>query len=224
MSPSLRHALVFQNPTQSNVTVRCGTSTSRVHTPIPPNSILCAIGSRRSRSTMNHDNHEPADSVKPSASQFCWEQFRPPPLPTNPDADVGPETPLCYCHCEHETGEKQCTKMCELPQYENRWWATSCHKKNSRQANSLRRIRIPGRARRIARKRRSRRFCQLHRDLSIPLFMPNIARSLHDAGILTASPELCIDCDPILDSVRGRYSRRICARMLFPAACRGRRG
>ncbi len=24
-----------------------------------------------------------------------------------------------------------CTKMCELPQYQNRWWAISCHKKNS---------------------------------------------------------------------------------------------
>ena len=42
----------------------------------------------------------------------------------------GPKTPLCYCNCEHETG-KQCTKMCEVPQYENRWWATSCHKKNA---------------------------------------------------------------------------------------------
>src|ERR1700730_13584120 len=42
----------------------------------------------------------------------------------------GPKTPLCYCQCEHETG-KQCTKMCELPQYENRWWATSCHKKSA---------------------------------------------------------------------------------------------
>ena len=39
-----------------------------------------------------------------------------------------PNTTLCYCHCEHETG-KPCTKMCELPQYKNRWWAASCHKK-----------------------------------------------------------------------------------------------
>src|ERR1019366_9221476 len=42
----------------------------------------------------------------------------------------GPKTPLCYCHCEHETG-KQCTKMCELPKYEKRWWANSCHKKST---------------------------------------------------------------------------------------------
>jgi hypothetical protein len=42
-----------------------------------------------------------------------------------------PETPLCYCHCAYETGMKHCTKMCELPQYENRWWAISCQKKNS---------------------------------------------------------------------------------------------
>jgi hypothetical protein len=39
------------------------------------------------------------------------------------------KTPICYCHCEAMNGGKQCTKMCELPQYENRWWANSCHKK-----------------------------------------------------------------------------------------------
>jgi hypothetical protein len=39
--------------------------------------------------------------------------------------------PLCYCHCDHMNGGKQCTKMCELPQYENRWWANSCHKSTS---------------------------------------------------------------------------------------------
>src|ERR1700732_3500983 len=42
----------------------------------------------------------------------------------------GSNTPLCYCHCEHQAGAKQCTKMCDLPKYENRWWATSCHKKS----------------------------------------------------------------------------------------------
>src|SRR6266481_6995277 len=41
------------------------------------------------------------------------------------------KTPMCYCHCDHGAGARQCTKMCELPQYENRWWATSCHKKSS---------------------------------------------------------------------------------------------
>src|SRR5260221_9123166 len=41
------------------------------------------------------------------------------------------KTPMCYCHCDHAAGARQCTKMCELPQYENRWWATSCHKKGS---------------------------------------------------------------------------------------------
>jgi hypothetical protein len=43
----------------------------------------------------------------------------------------GTATPLCYCHCVYETGLKHCTKMCELPQYQDRWWAISCHKKNS---------------------------------------------------------------------------------------------
>src|SRR5665213_2576097 len=45
-------------------------------------------------------------------------------------------TPLCYCHCAYESGKKHCTKMCELPQYENRWWAISCHKKNSTSSES----------------------------------------------------------------------------------------
>jgi hypothetical protein len=48
----------------------------------------------------------------------------------------GPATPLCYCHCAHESGMKHCTKMCELPQYQNRWWAISCHKKNSTASES----------------------------------------------------------------------------------------
>ena len=44
---------------------------------------------------------------------------------------TGSGTPLCYCQCERENKGHKCTKMCELPQYENRWWATSCHKKFS---------------------------------------------------------------------------------------------
>jgi len=43
----------------------------------------------------------------------------------------GPQTPMCYCQCQHEIGAKKCTKMCELPQYESRWWANSCHKKSA---------------------------------------------------------------------------------------------
>ncbi|MBZ5661275.1 MAG: hypothetical protein LAO08_12785 [Acidobacteriia bacterium] len=46
------------------------------------------------------------------------------------------KTPLCYCHCEQMNGGKQCTKMCELPQYENRWWANSCHKKSAMGPNA----------------------------------------------------------------------------------------
>jgi len=44
---------------------------------------------------------------------------------------TAPATPLCYCHCAYEAGMKHCTKMCELPQYQSRWWAVSCHKKSS---------------------------------------------------------------------------------------------
>jgi hypothetical protein len=48
-----------------------------------------------------------------------------------PPLRLEPAIPLCYCHCAYETGTKHCTKMCELPQYANRWWAISCQKKNS---------------------------------------------------------------------------------------------
>jgi hypothetical protein len=35
----------------------------------------------------------------------------------------------CYCQCEGHDGMASCPKkMCELPKYEARWWATSCHK------------------------------------------------------------------------------------------------
>jgi len=35
----------------------------------------------------------------------------------------------CYCQCEGHDGIASCPKkMCELPKYEGRWWATSCHK------------------------------------------------------------------------------------------------
>src|SRR6266436_3501773 len=33
----------------------------------------------------------------------------------SPTLVSGPRTSICYCHCEHGAGAKQCTKMCELP-------------------------------------------------------------------------------------------------------------
>jgi hypothetical protein len=56
----------------------------------------------------------------------------------------GPATPLCYCRCAYETGVKHCTKMCELPQFQNRWWAISCHKKNSTASESTSPATAPG--------------------------------------------------------------------------------
>ena len=38
---------------------------------------------------------------------------------------------LCYCGCDREPGSPMCMHMCELAKYENRWWAASCHKKQS---------------------------------------------------------------------------------------------
>ena len=36
---------------------------------------------------------------------------------------------MCYCDCDAKSGAAMCMHMCELPKYENRSWATSCHKK-----------------------------------------------------------------------------------------------
>ena len=35
---------------------------------------------------------------------------------------------MCYCDCDANAGAPMCAQMCELPKYENRSWATSCHK------------------------------------------------------------------------------------------------
>jgi hypothetical protein len=35
---------------------------------------------------------------------------------------------MCYCDCDATPGSKMCMHMCELAKYENRSWATSCHK------------------------------------------------------------------------------------------------
>jgi hypothetical protein len=43
----------------------------------------------------------------------------------------------CYCQCEANDGMAMCPKkMCDLPKYENRWWATSCHKRTETPAVS----------------------------------------------------------------------------------------
>jgi hypothetical protein len=38
----------------------------------------------------------------------------------------------CYCHCSKGKGLGSCVKMCEMPKYASRWWATSCTKSRSR--------------------------------------------------------------------------------------------
>jgi len=43
----------------------------------------------------------------------------------------------CYCQCEKHGGHSACPmKMCEIPKYEKRWWATSCHKHASDSSSS----------------------------------------------------------------------------------------
>jgi len=34
----------------------------------------------------------------------------------------------CYCHCSESHARTGCVKMCDLPKYASRWWATSCAK------------------------------------------------------------------------------------------------
>jgi len=34
----------------------------------------------------------------------------------------------CYCGCAQSKTSAGCNKMCELPKYASRWWATSCVK------------------------------------------------------------------------------------------------
>jgi len=38
----------------------------------------------------------------------------------------------CYCHCSRAKRLGSCVKMCEMPKYASRWWATSCAKSRSR--------------------------------------------------------------------------------------------
>jgi hypothetical protein len=46
----------------------------------------------------------------------------------NPQASSTPGF-RCYCRCESKGEHHICPKeMCDLPKYENRWWAVSCHK------------------------------------------------------------------------------------------------
>jgi hypothetical protein len=34
----------------------------------------------------------------------------------------------CYCHCRESRAHRDCVKMCELPKYSARQWATTCAK------------------------------------------------------------------------------------------------
>jgi hypothetical protein len=39
-------------------------------------------------------------------------------------AEVG----TCYCHCAESSAHRSCVKMCEMPKYAARHWATTCAK------------------------------------------------------------------------------------------------
>ena len=38
----------------------------------------------------------------------------------------------CYCCCNESRAAAGCAKMCELPKYASRWWATTCAKPHVR--------------------------------------------------------------------------------------------
>lgn len=38
---------------------------------------------------------------------------------------------MCYCGCDMKAGTPMCTRMCELPKYANRPWATTCQPKKA---------------------------------------------------------------------------------------------
>jgi len=58
----------------------------------------------------------------------------------------------CYCQCADSQRSSGCVKMCELPKYASRWWATTCAKpRNTPSANAPGagpRLPHPGRAER----------------------------------------------------------------------------
>ncbi len=50
-----------------------------------------------------------------------------PAIPDTSTAASAEHKKLCYCGCDMADGAPMCHHMCELPQYERRSWATSCH-------------------------------------------------------------------------------------------------
>ncbi|HEY4817130.1 MAG TPA: hypothetical protein VIH67_06845 [Candidatus Acidoferrum sp.] len=49
-------------------------------------------------------------------------------LADTPSRLTSTQTGGCYCHCSRAKRLGSCVKMCEMPKYASRWWATSCAK------------------------------------------------------------------------------------------------
>src|ERR1700722_2986122 len=60
----------------------------------------------------------------------------------------------CYCHCGMSKARGGCVKMCEMPKYASRWWATSCARPKSKVTKDATKVGPrfprPGRAERAA--------------------------------------------------------------------------
>src|ERR1700760_1266395 len=60
----------------------------------------------------------------------------------------------CYCHCGMSKARGGCVKMCEMPKYASRWWATSCARPKSKVSKDASKVGPrfprPGRAERAA--------------------------------------------------------------------------
>jgi len=82
-------------------------------------------------------------------------------LPASLNADTHPFSRKpnvggCYCGCTSKSGKMSaCTKMCDLPRYAARWWATTCAKPHMQPApenhDAGPRYSHPGRAERASR-------------------------------------------------------------------------
>ena len=60
----------------------------------------------------------------------------------------------CYCHCGMSKARGGCVKMCEMPKYASRWWATSCARPKNKVTKDATKVGPrfprPGRAERAA--------------------------------------------------------------------------
>lgn len=86
----------------------------------------------------------------------------------------------CYCRCPVSAARSGCTKMCELPRYASRWWASSCARPHMRPPAEN-----PGVSPRLPHPNRAE-----HAGMETPKAGAESANLLH-AGLLFIAPRAC---------------------------------